>query len=76
MVIGKLGLLNGKNAVCFPGFEEHLTGAAISKNSVVRDGNIITAIGAGAAADFGFEIGNALKDEISTAFIKRGMQFK
>jgi len=76
MIIGRLGLLRGKKAVCFPGFEEHLIGATISKESVVRDGNIITASGAGAAADFGFMLGAALKDEISTAFVKRGMQYR
>jgi 4-methyl-5(b-hydroxyethyl)-thiazole monophosphate biosynthesis len=75
MVIGRLGLLNGKNAVCFPGFEEYLTGAKILNDSVVRDGNIITAKGPGAAAAFGFEIGAALKDEVSVAFIKRSMQY-
>lgn len=76
MVIGRLGLLKGKNAVCYPGFEEHLTGANILSRSVVRDGNIITALGPGAAADFSFEIGTALKDKVSAAFVKRGMQYK
>lgn len=57
MVLGKRGLLRGKRAVCYPGFEEHLTGAEIAKGfRVVTDGNITTAIGMGAAAEFGLEL--------------------
>lgn len=55
-VLGKKKLLEGKCAVCYPGFEEHLSGATVLDQSVVRDGNVITARGAGAAADFGFAL--------------------
>ncbi len=61
MILGKLGLLRGKNATCFPGFEEYLEGANIGGRAV-RDGNIITGIGMGAAIEFGLEIVAALKD--------------
>ncbi|MGM9641803.1 MAG: DJ-1 family glyoxalase III [Eubacteriales bacterium] len=61
MILGKLGLLRGKKATCFPGFEKYLDGAAVG-GRVVRDGNIITAIGMGAALEFGIEIVAALKD--------------
>lgn len=56
MILGQLGLLEGKNVVCYPGFEEHLKGAIVSENSVVRDGHLITAKGAGVAISFGLEI--------------------
>ena len=59
-VLGDMGLLRGKEAICYPGFEERLTGAVISKRSVVRDGNIITAAGMGVALDFGLELVSAL----------------
>lgn len=63
MVLGKRGYLEGKRAVCFPGFEEYLTGATVDgENTVVRDGNIITAKGMGAAFGFGLELVKALKD--------------
>lgn len=55
-ILGHKGLLKGKKAVCFPGFEEQLFGAKVMNESVIRDGNIITACGAGAALNFGFEI--------------------
>lgn len=59
MILGKRGILNGKNATCFPGFEEYLEGANVG-GRVVRDGRVITAIGMGAALEFGIEIVAAL----------------
>ncbi|MFG6393084.1 MAG: DJ-1/PfpI family protein [Lachnospiraceae bacterium] len=59
-VLGALGILNGKNATCFPGFEEKLTGANYQKKPVVRDGNVITSRGMGTCIDFAGEIITAL----------------
>ncbi len=56
MVLGEQGLLKGKKAVCFPGFEEYLKGARVEDLPVVTDGNVITAKGAGAALAFGAAI--------------------
>ncbi|MBQ9802342.1 MAG: DJ-1/PfpI family protein [Clostridia bacterium] len=61
MVLGHRGLLAGKEAICYPGFEDHLTGAKISDKRVVRDGNIITAAGMGVALEFGLELVATLK---------------
>ena len=55
-ILGHKGLLNGKTAVCYTGFEEQLTGADIGEGSVAVDGNIITARGAGVAVDFGLKL--------------------
>jgi 4-methyl-5(b-hydroxyethyl)-thiazole monophosphate biosynthesis len=64
MVLGHKGYLAGKRAVCFPGFEDELTGAEIAEGSfVVRDGNIITARGMGCALDFGLTLVSILRDE-------------
>lgn len=63
MVLGHRGLLQGKNAICYPGFEKELTGATLSDKKVVRDGNIITAAGMGVALDFGLELVKVLKGE-------------
>lgn len=52
MILGDLGYLDGKNAVCFPGFEDSLTESNILSDGVVRDGNFITAKGAGKALEF------------------------
>ena len=56
MVLGHRGLLEGKRATCYPGFEGELTGATVENARVVRDGNIITAVGMGAALEFGLEL--------------------
>ena len=63
MVLGKRGYLQGKAAVCFPGFEEYLEGAILQPKgvNVAVDGKIITAVGMGAAIDFGLELVEALK---------------
>lgn len=60
-VLGGLGLLQGKRAVCYPGFEERLTGATVSEESVVTDGHITTSRGMGTAIDFGLELIAVLK---------------
>lgn len=55
-ILGHKGLLNGREAIAFPGFEKDLEGAIISKSHVVTDGKFITAKGAGVATQFGLEI--------------------
>lgn len=56
MVLGKRGLLKGKKATCYPGFEKYLDGALVTGGSVVTDGNITTAAGMGVALPFGAEL--------------------
>jgi 4-methyl-5(b-hydroxyethyl)-thiazole monophosphate biosynthesis len=63
MVLGKRGYLQGKEATCFPGFEEFLEGATLSSSRVVTDGKVITAAGMGVALDFGLALVAALKGE-------------
>ncbi len=55
-VLGKIGLLRGRKAICYPGMEDGLIGADVTYESVVRDGNIITSRGMGTAIDFGLAI--------------------
>lgn len=56
MILGEMGLLQGKKATCFPGFEKHLKGAEVVKESAITDGHIITGRGIGAAMEFSLEI--------------------
>ena len=56
LVFGNRGLLQGKKATCYPGFETYLTGAEYTAALVETDGNFITAKGPGAAMDFAFAI--------------------
>ncbi|MBR4173569.1 MAG: DJ-1/PfpI family protein [Clostridia bacterium] len=74
-VIGKLGLLKGKRFTCFPGFENKVIGSIYSPEKVVCDGKFITARGAGAASDFGFEIVKLMKGEPVATELKKQMQY-
>ncbi len=56
MVLGKRGLLQGRKATCFPGFEQELQGATVLPQGVVKDGNILTAAGMGWAEELGLEL--------------------
>ncbi len=62
MILGDMGLLEGKKATCFPGYEDHLTGAEAENDFVVTDGNFITARGAGASLMFGAAIVDYFKE--------------
>ena len=56
MVLGHKGILQGKKATCFPGFEDDLIGAEVLPLPVVTDGNITTANGMESAILFGKEL--------------------
>ena len=60
-VLGDLGLLNGRKAVCYPGFEGRLTGAEVLEEQAVTDGHITTSRGLGTAIPFALEIITLLK---------------
>lgn len=73
-ILGKRGLLNGKEATCYPGMEADLLGAKLSHKTVVRDGRIITAAGMGAALPFALELvsvlcGEDLSKKLKTAVV-------
>ncbi|MDD3412916.1 MAG: DJ-1/PfpI family protein [Lachnospiraceae bacterium] len=51
-ILGQLGILSGKKACCYPGYEKDLMGAFISKNETETDGNIITSRGMGTSIAF------------------------
>lgn len=55
-VLGGCGVLAGRNATCYPGLEDQLTGASVRKEPVVVDGHIITSRGLGTAIPFALAI--------------------
>ena len=73
MVMGHLGLLEGKQAICYPGFEKELRGAAIKKRAVVADGRVVTAVGPGAAYEFGLKIVELIKGKKEADAIMRAI---
>ena len=74
LILGRKGLLDGKEAVCFPGFEDELKGAVISNNFVCTDGNVITAKGMGSAVNFGLAIVAYLKGQAVADTLKASLQ--
>ena len=74
-VLGGLGLLEGKKATCYPGFEAALAGAEVSGDGVVTDGNITTGRGLGYALDFGLELLALLVDEKTASHVKTAIQY-
>ena len=61
MVPGGLGLLHGKRATCYPGYEKYLVGAQVTEAPVVVDGHITTGRAAGYTFDFALELLSQLK---------------
>lgn len=55
-ILGHKGILEGKTATCFPGFEQELAGAKLSRDPACVDGQIVTSRGAGAAQQFAFAL--------------------
>ena len=75
LVLGRRGLLVDKAACCYPGFENELIGAKISKEKVVTDKNVTTARGMGVALDFAKELVRIMTskecaEEISSAIME------
>ena len=73
-ILGHMGLLKGRKAVCFPGFERELKGAQVAAGPVCCDGNLITANGPGSAVLFALEIVAQLCGTEKAEALKAGMQ--
>lgn len=59
-ILGHKGLLRGKKAVCYPGYEKDLEGAFVQDTQVCEDGRVITGNGPGAAFAFGLLLAQRL----------------
>lgn len=74
-ILGHKGILKGKAATCFNGFEKELIGADVKSEPVVCDGNIITSWGAGAAYEFAFTLLYAISgDKEKTDNLRKSMR--
>ena len=74
-VLGMNGLLRGKKATCYPGFEDKLLGAEVTKERVVTDGNMITGKGMGTAIDFAAAIIEVLCGEEVAQKVLKAIQY-
>ncbi len=76
MILGKLGLLKGKKATCYPGFEQYLEGAEYTGAKVERDGNFITGQGPAAAMEFALTAVELLLGKEKVKELKEAMCIK
>lgn len=76
VVLGQMGLLQGRRATCYPGFEHLLAGAAYTADLVTTDGSITTAEGPAAAFPFAYELLALLTDRAASEQIAEGMRYK
>lgn len=75
LVLGGLGLLNGRHATCYPGFEKYMEGADYTAELCTKDGNIITGEGPAASLAFAYALLEALQGEGAADQLKEGMMY-
>lgn len=75
-ILGKRGILKGKKACCYEGMEEDLLGALVTKETVAKDGKIITSRGMGTAIDFSLSLIEALKDEKTASSLAEKIMYR
>jgi len=73
LVYGRMGLLEGQKAICYPSFEHELKGATITDETVVVSERFITAKGPGVTVDFALEIVKQLKGAETAKQIAQGL---
>ncbi len=76
MVLGGLGLLKGKRATCYPGFEKYLEGADYTHELCTVDGNITTGEGPAATLPYAYTLLEALTDRQTADGVAEGMMYK
>ena len=76
VVLAPLGILDGKRATCYPGFEQALTKATYTGDLVTVAGNVTTGEGPAAAFPFAYELLAQLVDQQTADQIAEGMRFK
>lgn len=75
MVLGRLGLLKGRRATCYPGMDSYLIGADYTAELVTVDGNITTGRGPAASLPYGFQLLSYFVPEEKVSALEDGMIF-
>ena len=73
MVLGGLGLLKGRNATCYPGFEPQLIGANATGEAVEVSDNVITGKGPGLVMNFALALVAAIKNDAVAEEVAAGL---
>ncbi len=75
LVLGGLGLLKGKRATCYPGFEQTMEDAQYTAELFTVDGNIITGEGPAAAFPYAYSLLALLTNQETANEVAEGMRF-
>lgn len=75
-VLGENGILKGKKAACYPGFEDKLLGAEVTFEEVAEAGNVITSRGMGTAIPFALRLTAYLTTEQKAEELAKGIIYK
>lgn len=75
MVFGSLGIVRGRRATCYPGFEKFLDGAEYTHELCTVDGNVVTGEGPAAALPFAYKLLEMLSTEQTAHEVADGMMY-
>jgi len=73
IALGRAGVLQGKRATCYPGFEDGLVGAEVHRQAVVQAGNVVTSRGPATAMAFALALAAKLTDQANADAVAKGM---
>ncbi|MBQ4522166.1 MAG: DJ-1/PfpI family protein [Lachnospiraceae bacterium] len=74
-VYGQMGLLKGRKATCYPGFEDKLLGAEYQAEQVVVDGTFVTSQGMGTCIPLGLKLVELLSSEETALQVKNSIRY-
>lgn len=75
MVLGSLGIVKGKRATCYPGFEKYLDGAEYTHELCTVDGNVVTGEGPAATLPYAYTQLAMLTDKKTSHDVAEGMMY-
>ena len=77
LVLAPIGILNGKKATCYPGFEKNFSSQVdFSRERVIVDGHIITSRGPGSALEFALQLAETLVGREKAESLSEGLLAK
>lgn len=75
-ILARLGILDRREAVCYPGMEDQMLSAVVRRGqAVVADGRVITGEAAGSAFDFGLKLVETLKGAQAARKVCTGVHY-
>lgn len=75
-VFGSLGIVRGRRATCYPGFERFLDGAEYTAELCTVDGNVVTGEGPAATLPYAYKLLAMLTSEQTADSVAEGMMYK